>query len=232
MEVVARRRKRGFIPGKTEGAGLGGKRGNGLLARGGIFGYLSPMELAVADNRVSREEYLEGELSSKVKHEYVAGHVYAMSGGTLNHYRVAGNFLRLAGNQLLGKSCFPTGSDFKLNVALIDGNEAFYYPDAMVICEPVSGDSLYTDSPTVILEVLSPSTRRDDEILKLRDYLTIPSLRSYILAEADSPLLTIHRRDGDGFRREMMAGLDAVLDLPEVGVGIPLAELYREVVER
>lgn len=187
------------------------------------------MSLAIAENRISREEYLEGELVSEIRHEYVAGNVYAMSGGTLNHQRIAGNFQRLAGNQLAGKPCFPTGSDFKLNVPLGGGDEAFYYPDGMIICVPVSGDALFTDSPSVILEVLSPTTRRTDEVQKFRDYITIPTLGTYILAETDSPLLTLHRRDGAGFRREIVSGLDAVLELPEAGLIIPLAELYRDV---
>lgn len=187
------------------------------------------MALAIADNRVSREDYLQGELASEIRHEYVAGHVYAMSGGTLNHQRIAGNFARIAGNQLAGKSCFPTGSDFKLQVPLGGGEEAFYYPDGMIICVPVPGDALFTDSPSVILEVLSPTTRRIDEVQKFRDFITIPTLGTYILAETESPFLTLHRRDGAGFRRETLAGPDAILDLPEVGITIPLADLYRDV---
>ncbi len=187
------------------------------------------MALAVAEKRISREEYLEGELASEIRHEYVAGNVYAMSGGTLNHQRIAGNFSFLAKSQLAGKPCFPTGSDFKLLVPLGHGEEAFYYPDGMIICVPVPGDALFTDSPSVILEVLSPTTRRIDEVQKFRDYITIPTLGTYILAETDSPLLTLHRRDGAGFRREIVSGLDAVLELPEAGVFIPLAELYRDV---
>lgn len=187
------------------------------------------MEFAITDRRVTRDEYLEGELISEMRHEYVAGNVYAMSGGTLNHQRIAGNFMRIAGNQLAGKSCFPTGSDFKLNVNLGNGEEAFYYPDGMIICVPVPGNALFTDSPSVILEVLSPTTRRIDEVQKLRDYITIPALQTYILAETDAPLLTLHRRDGAGFRRETLSGPDAALELPEAGVTIPLAELYRDV---
>jgi Uma2 family endonuclease len=187
------------------------------------------MPLAIADNRISRHEYLQGELASEIRHEYVAGNVYAMSSGTLNHQRIAGNFMRVSGNQLAGKLCFPTGSDFKLQVPLAGGEEAFYYPDAMIICVPVPGTALFTDSPSVILEVLSPTTRRNDEVQKLRDYLTIPTLGTYILAETDSPFLTLHRRDGTGFRREILTGPDAVLDLPEAGISIPLAELYRDV---
>lgn len=187
------------------------------------------MEVAIEDSRISREEYLQGELVSEIRHEYVAGNVYAMSGGTLNHQRIAGNFIRIAGNQLEGKPCFPTGSDFKLQVPLGVGEEAFYYPDGMIICVPVPGDALFTDAPSVILEVLSPTTRRIDEVQKCRDYITIPTLGTYILAETDSPLLTLHRRDGAGFKRETLAGFDAVLELPEAGVSINLAELYRDV---
>jgi Uma2 family endonuclease len=188
------------------------------------------MALAIGDHRISREEYLQGELASEIRHEYVAGNVYAMSGGTLNHQLIAGNFLRMAGNQLAGKPCFPTGSDFKLHVPLGGGEEAFYYPDGMIICVPVPGDALFTDSPSVILEVLSPNTRRIDEIQKFRDYITIPSLQTYILAETESPFLTLHRRDGAGFRREILTGPDAILELPEAGIAMSLAELYRDVV--
>lgn len=187
------------------------------------------MAVAASDKRITRDEYLQGELASEIRHEFVAGSVYAMSGGTLDHQRIAGNFLRLAGNQLAGKPCFPTGSDFKLRVPLGGGEEAFYYPDGMIICVPVPGDALFTDSPSVILEVLSANTRRTDEVEKYRDYVTIPSLATYILAETDSPVLTLHRRDAAGFRRETLSGADAVLDLPEAGIRIPLAELYRDV---
>lgn len=187
------------------------------------------MAWAFADKRISRGEYLQGELASEIRHEYVAGNVYAMSGGTLNHQRIAGNFSFLARRQLAGKPCFPTGSDFKLRVALGGGEEAFYYPDGMIICVPVPGDALFTDSPSVILEVLSPNTRRIDEVQKLRDYITIPTLGTYILAETDSPFLTLHRRDGTGFRREILSGTNAILHLPEVEINIPLAELYQDV---
>jgi Uma2 family endonuclease len=61
----------------------------------------------IADNRISREDYLQGELASEIRHEYMAGNVYAMSGGTLNHQRIARNFLRMAGNQLAGNPASP-----------------------------------------------------------------------------------------------------------------------------
>jgi len=187
------------------------------------------MSLGIVDHYISPEDYLRGELASEIRHEYVAGNVYAMSGGTLNHQRIAGNFIRLAGNQLVGNPCFPTGSDFKLQVPLGEDEVAFYYPDAMIICVPVPGDALFTDSPSVILEVLSPTTRRNDEVQKLRDYLTIPTLQSYLLAETDAHFVTIYRRSGAEFRREILSGPDASFDLPESGLSISLSELYRDV---
>jgi Uma2 family endonuclease len=98
-----------------------------------------------------------------------------------------------------------------------------------VICVPVPGDALFTDSPSVVLEVLSPHTRSNDEIQKFRDDLTLPSLETYILAGADEPYLTLHRREGTSFRRETLSGPDAILDLPEAGISLSLTELYRDV---
>ena len=69
------------------------------------------MSLAIADNRISEEHYLQGELASEIRHEYVAGQAYAVSGGTLDHQRIAGNFFYLFKKLLVGKPCFPTGSD-------------------------------------------------------------------------------------------------------------------------
>lgn len=183
----------------------------------------------MVNNYISRDDYLQSELASESRHEYIAGHVYAMSGGKLNHQRIAGNFSYLVKKSLEGQSCIQTGMGFKLQIALGGGEDAFYYPDGMIICVPVAGDALYTDSPTVILEVLSPSTRRNDEIQKLRDYLTIPTLHTYVLAETDTPFLTLYRRTESGFRSETLSGTEAILSLPQPGIAFSLAELYEGV---
>ncbi|MFT6179810.1 MAG: Uma2 family endonuclease [Akkermansiaceae bacterium] len=186
------------------------------------------MSEVLAANLISAHEYLQGELISSFKHEFVAGHVYAMSGGSMAHQRIARNFARHAGNQLSGKSCEPTNSDFLVRIDL-GSDEAMYYPDGMIICHPVNDDEQFTEAPSVILEVLSPSTRRIDETQKHRDYLTLPSLQTYILAETDSPALTLYRRDGASFKREIISGLDATLTLPEVELSIPLRDLFEDV---
>ena len=186
------------------------------------------MSEVLAENLIPADDYLQGELISSLKHEFVAGHVYAMSGGNMAHQRIARNFARHAGNQLTGKPCEPTSSDFLVRVQL-GSDEAMYYPDGMIICHPVADDEQFTKAPTVILEVLSPSTRRIDEAQKYRDYLTIPSLQTYILAETESPTLTLFRREGDSFKREIICGLDKTLDLQEVELSIDFTDLFEDV---
>jgi len=178
---------------------------------------------------ISREDYLAGELVADRKHEYVAGNVYAMAGGSANHETIAGNFRSEAGFGLKGKPCRPFGSDFLVRVPLPNAEESFYYPDGMIVCEPVGGDDRFTDKPVVILEVLSESTRRNDEVQKLRDYFTLPSLQVYLLAETEEPTIRVYRREGENFKLSFVQGLEAVLSLPEVGLELPLAELYRDV---
>ncbi len=99
----------------------------------------------------------------------------------------------------------------------------------MIVCHPLSGSDRMTNSPTVILEVLSHSTRRNDEVQKLRDYLTIPTVQSIILAESDSPDIRIYRRRETGFEIEFLSGMHQTLHLPEVDLAIPFTELFRDV---
>lgn len=186
------------------------------------------MPQAALQSLISVEDYLQGELCSPLKHEFVAGHVYAMSGGSMAHQRIARNFSALALSGLAGKPCEPTNSDFLVRVNL-GQDDALYYPDGMIICHPVADHEQFTTAPTVILEVLSPSTRRIDEAQKFRDYLTLSSLQTYILAETDTASLTLYRRDGGSFRREILSGLDKSLELPEVDLTVDLRELYQDV---
>ena len=129
------------------------------------------MCVVLANKTIPRDEYLQEELVSEMRHEYIAGHVYAMSGGTLNHQRISLNFLRLSGNQLSGKSCFPTGSDFKLQIDLGSGDEAFYYPNGMIICQPVAGDVSVTPETLSSLDAVLhlPEAGMSISLVKLFD---------------------------------------------------------------
>jgi len=102
----------------------------------------------------------------------------------------------------------------------------FYYPDVSVICRPNPQNDAFQDEPIVLFEVLSKATRRIDLGEKKDFYLTIPSLDVYALIEQETAAVVVFRRTGNGFVREVYEGIDAVLPLPEVGVDLPLAEIY------
>jgi Uma2 family endonuclease len=102
----------------------------------------------------------------------------------------------------------------------------FYYPDVSVVCLQNSQRDVFQDEPTIVVEVLSQSTRRIDEGEKKDAYLTIPSLAVYILVEQESPAVVAWRRSKSGFLREEYQGLAAVIELGEIEASLPLSEIY------
>jgi Uma2 family endonuclease len=174
---------------------------------------------------ISVEEYLAGEQTSETKHEYVGGVVYAMAGGRNAHSLIASNLLGALHARLRGRTCRAYNSDTKIRVQLLSG-QRFYYPDSSVICLPNPQTDSFQDRPSVVAEVLSRKTRRIDEGEKKDAYLTIPSLFVYLLIEQEIAAVTVYRRMEDGFRREVLSGVEAVVALGEIGVELPLAELY------
>ncbi|BAM04913.1 Uma2 family endonuclease [Phycisphaera mikurensis] len=175
---------------------------------------------------VSVEEYLAGEAVAEQKHEYVGGMIYMMAGGRNRHHRIATNAVATLHAGLRGQRCAAFNSDTKVRVRSTPKTR-FYYPDAMVVCEPNPEDDVFQDQPVVIVEVLSESTRRVDEGEKRDAYLTIPSLRVLLLVEPERPRVSVDRRGSDGgFERSWREGEDAVVALPELGSELPLRELY------
>lgn len=179
---------------------------------------------------ISVDNYLARELESDVRHEYLAGRVYAMAGGRTVHNRVAGAFFGAMYAQLRGKPCEPFNSDMKVRVRF-PTHTRFYYPDAMVVCEPNPPNAPYQDRPAVIAEVISASTRRIDEGEKQEAYLTIPSLTAYLLIETDSPRVVVLRRTEmkAEFVAEAYEGLAAIIPLQEIGAELRLVDLYARV---
>ncbi|MFM8332870.1 MAG: Uma2 family endonuclease, partial [Candidatus Methylumidiphilus sp.] len=138
---------------------------------------------------ISESEYLAGERVSEVKHELIGGVAYAMAGAKKNHERIISALVRLFGNQLLDTPCDVYASDLKVKVA-----EDFFYPDIMVVCDDKTEHEYYTESPLLIVEVLSKSTRKTDETLKRLAYQSLPSLQEYVLIEQDFVDVEICRR--------------------------------------
>jgi Uma2 family endonuclease len=178
---------------------------------------------------ISIAEYLAGEETGNVKHEYLSGSVHAMAGGTNQHNSIAVNALLSLGTQLRGKPCRPFNSDTKVRIEYSD-HTRFYYPDALVVCLPNPPTDHFQDRPVVIVEVLSDSTRRTDLGEKRDAYLSIPSLKVVIFAESEKPAVVVHRRKPEGgFASEEHSGLDAIIPLPEIDASLPLGELYDRV---
>ena len=129
-------------------------------------------------------------------------------------------------SQLLkGSPCEPFGSDEKVKVQR-PGDLRFYYPDVQVICNAVMDPHGVQDDPVLIVEILSPSTRRIDEHEKREAYLGLASLDRYLLVDQDRPCIVSYRRTATGFEREEFVGLEAVVPLPRLGIELPLREVY------
>jgi Uma2 family endonuclease len=138
---------------------------------------------------ISEEEYLQGESSSEIKYEYIDGYVYAMSGAKAAHNRIAGNIHAAFHAHLKGKSCQPYISDMKVKVG-----SKYFYPDVLVDCSNITDDSTFTESPRILVEVLSKSTRRMDETTKRVAYMQIETLQEYVLVEQDIVDIEVVRR--------------------------------------
>ena len=181
------------------------------------------------DLLISPEDYLEGELTSPIKHEYLSGVVYAMAGARNVHNEITGNAFASLHTRLRGKLCRPYNSDTKVRLRLPAGLR-FYYPDVQVTCQPNPPDDTFQDQPIVVLEVISESTRRIDEGEKRDGYLALPSLEVYLLVESERALVIGYRRGPSGFVREVFSGLDASIPLGCIGAELLFAELYERIV--
>ncbi len=177
---------------------------------------------------VSPEEYLEGELLSPTKHEYLNGLVYATAGAGTDHNRIAMNISIALANRLQGTPCEPFGSDEKVHVQR-PGDLRYYYPDVQVVCQAKSSAYGVQECPVVIVEVLSESTRRTDENEKRDAYLTLASLDRYLLVETERPRIVTYARSETGFRREEFLGLAAAIPLKLLNITLPLTEVYARV---
>jgi Uma2 family endonuclease len=183
--------------------------------------------LRVEDVYMTPEEYLAAERVSETKHEYVAGVVYAMAGGSRIHARITNNIILTLGPQLAGTNCFPFGPDLRVRIDQ-PGRTFFYDPDVAVDCSNSDEDEI--TAPSVIFEVLSPSTHRADYGDKQQNYQTIASLNVYGLVDQNRAIVTIYRRQQDGaWAIELYSDLEQTVPLPEIACTLPMAAIYQGV---
>lgn len=147
------------------------------------------MNLNYANNKISEEEYLQGELVAEFKHEFIDGEAYAMAGASEAHNLLAGNIFAELKSQLKGTPCRTFIADMKVKVA-----NDFFYPDVMVVCQNSDDSDYYQQSPVIIVEVLSPSTRKFDKTAKRLKYQNIPTLEEYVLIDQTIAEIEVFRK--------------------------------------
>lgn len=187
------------------------------------------MGLAQKVPRLTPMEYLAIERSASTKSEFYDGEMFAMAGGTALHSLIGTNVAGEFRNKLRGKHCVPYNADLRIQV---QATGLFTYPDLSVICGPLQfadADDTVTN-PSVLVEVLSPSTEAYDRGQKFLQYRQIPSLREYLLVSQHEPLLELFvRQDNNLWSLREAAGLDARLEIPSLEITASLAEIYANV---
>ena len=165
-------------------------------------------------------EFLVWEERRELRYEFDGFRPVAMTGGTQAHDAIQMNLARSLGNRLAGTPCRARGSNLKIEVM-----GSIRYPDAFVTCGPLTPGSTVASDPVVIFGVLSKGTARTDRVTKNREYSLTASVRRYVMLEQDEIAATMFERVGDDWLGRILAE-DAVIRMPEIGIELPLAELY------
>ncbi len=165
-------------------------------------------------------DFLDWEARQELRYEFDGFQAYAMVGGTAAHSTIQRNLLTALTIRLRGKPCQAHGSELKIAVA-----GSVRYPDAFVVCTRVAPKAQVVADPVVIFEVLSETTARVDHVTKNAEYRATASVQRYVMQEQDSQAATVLAREGDRWVGSLLTG-DAMLAMPEIGIEVPLAELY------
>jgi Uma2 family endonuclease len=177
--------------------------------------------------KISPAEYLEKERKAAFKSEYVDGTINPMPGASHEHNVIATNIIRVAGNQLVDKPCHIYGSDMKVQT-----RNRYSYPDITIVCDTPTFEDFETDvllNPTVIFEILSPSTEAYDRGEKFAAYRERESLQLYVLVSQHAPKLELYKREGSRWYFSEVNGLESSLTLDVIDCKLNLSEIYSKV---
>jgi Uma2 family endonuclease len=182
---------------------------------------------AVNSPRFTPEEYFAWEEQQPVRHEYIDGEVYAMTGGTINHSQIASNFNRLLGNHLRRSGCKTLNSDARVNIL---ESSHYVYPDVSVTCdERDKTTTQFITYPCLIVEVLSSSTESYDRGNKFKLYRRNSCLQEYVLVDAETMAIELYRKaDGDTWRIIDFEPGDEV-ELTSINLTFPIERVYEDI---
>ena len=187
------------------------------------------MATNLAVSRFTEAEYLAFERASQEKHEFVNGEILDMTGTSRAHSLIAWNIAGKLHSHLAGRPCEAHVGDMRLNVS---DTGAYVYPDVLVVCGEVQVRDGFVDTlmnPTLVIEILSPSTEAYDRGPKSAHYRRLASLQGYVLIAQDRASVEHFRREGDFWILTEATDLDATMPLPEIGCELKLSEVYERV---
>ncbi len=173
---------------------------------------------------VTVEDYLAGEPHGEVRHEYLAGMVYATTGASDEHVALSMNLAFALRSHLRGRPCRVLIADAKVRLQLA-GEDVFYYPDVMVACDPRDTDRYFKRFPKVLIEVLSETTESIDRREKFLSYRQIETLEDYVLVAQDKMEVTIFRR-ANHWQPEVLRRPEQELRLASLDFRLPLNAVY------
>lgn len=178
--------------------------------------------------RFTPEEYFAWEEQQLERHEYIDGEVYAMSGGTINHGDIAGNFLSLLKSHMRGRGCKTLNSDCRVSIV---GSTKYVYPDISVTCdERDQTTAQYITYPCLIVEVLSPGTEAYDRGNKFKMYRRNPSLQEYVLVSAEMIEIELFRKTDTDVWRIINYQAGDTVELTSINLTCPIEQIYEDIV--
>lgn len=170
------------------------------------------------------EEYLAFEEQSPYRHEYVNGTVYAMSGASLAHNRIAQELVVAFRTHLRGGPCEPFFLQAKLEIRT-GRDQIMYYPDVLVSCRPEDRTDQVVRNPKLVAEILSKSTQYIDRREKALTYQRVEAIEEYVMIAQERPRIIVHRR-AEGWRPMLYSSMDARVQFRSIGLEMPLAQIY------
>ncbi len=177
---------------------------------------------SMAEKWMSLVEFLAWEREQPVRYEYAGGVATMMTGGSLAHATITMNVTAALRHALRGTGCRPFASDAK-----VIANETVRYPDVSVTCRPVDDRDDTVPEPVLVVEVISPSTEREDRGRKKFDYFAIPSLQHYAIVEQEARRIDLYTKSAETWTNEVVEG-SALLRLTALGVEIALDAIYED----
>ena len=182
-----------------------------------------PAHIAWGPSSMTFEEYLEVEETSPLRHEFINGVLFAMTGPSVLHQEIVSNLMHAISHHIK-RPCRVFSSGLKL-VIRRDSQKISYLPDVLVDCRPDTRDRLYVRDPKLIVEILSPSTQYVDRREKLENYRLIDSVEEYVMVAQDAKHVIVYPR-AERWSPRVYETLDASVEFRSIGLTMPMSDLY------